>query len=475
MIRIDLPVENSEAKQSRWDKTRGYPKHMNGCDMMKTDVLIIGGGPAGIVTAFAAKQNYPEKEVAIVRKEEKSVIPCGIPYIFGTLGNVEKNLISDDILINNGIKIIVDEIENVNLEKKEVTSKKHGSIEFEKLVFATGSRPVKPPIKGIDRENVFYVYKDPTYLKKLLKKVNESKDIVIIGGGFIGVEFADELRKIGKNVSIVEMLPHLLYASFDDEFCEMAENELKKNGVQIHTSSKVIEIEENYVVLDSGNKIKSDLILLSTGAKPNIELAEKIGLKVSKNGIVVDEYMRTSHPDVFAVGDCAEKRDFFTREEKPVMLASVATAEARIAGANLYKIKAFKQFRGTLGIFATKVGDIALGAAGLIERQAKREGFEYVVGGSEVVDKHPGTLPGTKKIYAKLLFTKQGGFFLGAQIAGGNTVGEMINLIGFAIESGYTAARYATLQIGTHPLLTPAPTAPATLKAAGDALRKIYS
>ncbi len=442
---------------------------------MKTEVLIIGGGPAGIVTALSAKRNYPEKRVVIVRREGRVVIPCGIPYIFGTLKSVEKNLISDEILINNDVKIIIDEIEDVNLEKKEAISKNHGNIKFEKLVFATGSIPVKPPIEGIDRKNVFYVRKDPAYLKELLKKVDKSKDIAIIGGGFIGVEFADELRKIGKKVSIIEMLPHVLYTSFDDGFCEMAEEELKKNRVHVYTNAKVVEIKEDSVILDSGNKIKSDLTLISTGAKPNTKLAEKIGLKVSKNGIVVDEYMRTSHPDIFAVGDCAEKRDFFTREEKPVMLASVAAAEARIAGANLYKIKAFKQFRGTLGIFATKVGDIALGAAGLIERQAKREGFEYVVGRSETTDKHPGTLPETKKIYVKLLFTKQGGFFLGAQIAGGNTVGEIINLMGFAIESGYTAARYATLQIGTHPLLTPAPTAPATLKAAEDALRKIYS
>ncbi len=442
---------------------------------MKTNILIIGGGPAGIVTALAAKRNYPEKKVTIVRREEKAVIPCGIPYIFGTLKSVEKNLISDEVLINKDIKIIVDEIENVNLEKKEVISKNHGNIEFEKLIFATGSRAVKPQIKGIDRKNVFYVYKDFTYLEKLLKQVNDSKDIVIIGGGFIGVEFADELRKMGKRVSIIEMLPHLLYTSFDDELCKMAENELEKNRVHIYTNAKVVEIKEDGVILDSGEKIKSDLILVSTGTRANTELAEKIGLKVSKNGIVVDEYMRTSHSDIFAVGDCAEKRDFFTRKEKTVMLASVATAEARIAGANLYKIKAFKQLKGTLGIFVTKVGDIALGAAGLIEREAKREGFEYVVGKSEVIDKHPGTLPETKKIYVKLLFTKQGGFFLGAQIAGGNTVGEMINLMGFAIESGYTASRYATLQIGTHPLLTPAPTAPATLKAAEDALRKIYS
>jgi len=440
---------------------------------MKTDVLIIGGGPAGIVTAVTAKQNYPEKKIVVVRKEQRVAVPCGIPYIFGTLRDVEKNLIPDSVLTSKGIEILVDEIVDVDTEKKIAKSKEHGNIEFEKLIFATGSKPIKPPIKGIDGNNVFFVKKDPQYLQELLKRVDESEGIVIIGGGFIGVEFADELRKLGKKVSIVEMLPHVLSASFDDDFCALAEEELRRTGVEIYTNSKVVEIKENRVILSSGKEIPGDIVIVSVGARPNTDLAEKIGLKVSKNGIVVDEYMRTSHPDIFAVGDCAEKRDFFTREVKPVMLASVASAEARIAGANLYKIKAFKQFKGTLGIFATKVGNLALGAAGLIERQAKKEGFDYVVGRSEVVDKHPGTLPGTSKVRVKLLFTKQGGFFLGAQIAGGDTVGEMINLVGFAIESGYTASRYMNLQIGTHPLLTPAPTAPATIKAVEDALKKM--
>jgi len=440
---------------------------------MKTDVLIIGGGPAGIVTAVTAKQNYPEKKIVVVRKEQRVAVPCGIPYIFGTLRDVEKNLIPDSVLTSKGIEILVDEIVDVDTEKKIAKSKEHGNIEFEKLIFATGSKPIKPPIKGIDGNNVFFVKKDPQYLQELLKRVDESEGIVIIGGGFIGVEFADELRKLGKKVSIVEMLPHVLSASFDDDFCALAEEELRRTGVEIYTNSKVVEIKENRVILSSGKEIPGDIVIVSVGARPNTDLAEKIGLKVSKNGIVVDEYMRTSHPDIFAVGDCAEKRDFFTREVKPVMLASVATAEARIAGANLYKIKAFKQFKGTLGIFATKVGNLALGAAGLIERQAKKEGFDYVVGRSEVADKHPGTLPGTSKVRVKLLFTKQGGFFLGAQIAGGDTVGEMINLVGFAIESGYTASRYMNLQIGTHPLLTPAPTAPATIKAVEDALKKM--
>ncbi len=445
---------------------------------MKTNVLVIGGGPSGIVTALTAKQRYPGKEVTIVRREKYVVVPCGIPYIFGTLKSVEKDRISDEGLKKKGVDIVVDEVIDLDLKSKKARLRGGEEILFDKLVLATGSKPSIPPIKGVELRNVFPVRKDPEHLKAMLEAIQGSERVTIIGGGFIGVEFADDLASAGYKVTLIELLPHILALSFDDEFCELAEAKLRELGVELRTGTKVVRIEGKEeveaVVLENGERIKSDVVILATGAKPNTELAEKAGLKVSRYGVEVDEYLRTSHPDVFAVGDCAEKRDFFTRKPKSVMLASVATAEARVAGANLYKITSFRQMRGTVGIFATKVGDLALGAAGLIERVAKREGFDYVVGTSKVLDKHPGALPGAHEVRAKLIFTRHGGFFLGGQLAGGFTIGEMINLIGFAIEAGFTAAQYMNLQIGTHPFLTPPPTAPATLKATEDALRKIY-
>jgi len=141
---------------------------------------------------------------------------------------------------------------------------------------------------------------------------------------------------------------------------------------------------------------------LGIGANPNTKLALDAGLELGKGkGIWVDEYMRTVDPDVFAIGDCAGKREFFTRKDAPVMLASIATAEARIAGANLYQLKVLRENKGTIGIFSTYVGGLVLGSAGMTENTAKREGFDVISGKAEVMNKNPPALPGTDKMLIK--------------------------------------------------------------------------
>ncbi len=447
---------------------------------MKTDVLIVGGGPAGVVAALTVKKSYPEKKVVLVKKEEKVLIPCGIPYIFGTLPSVESDLMPNTPLEKNGVELVFDCAEKIDTKNKTILTSAKKEIEFDRLVLATGSQTAKPPIKGVGLKNVFFVEKNMQNIEKLKHALDTAQNIVIIGGGFIGVEIADELRKKEKNVSIVEAAPCLLQQAFDEEFCKAAEQRLENAGIKFYTNALAEELTGNETVEGvkiSGKKsqtLKAELVLICVGTKPNSLLAEKAGLVIGKSGgIVVDEYMQTSEKGIFAVGDCAEKKSFFTRQVSNVMLASTAASEARIAGNNLFSFRVIRQNKGTIAIFSTFVSGLGLGAAGLIESETKKQCFEYVVGEAQAKDMHPGCLPNSSDLHVKMLFSKDSGVLLGCQAMGGKNVGELINLAGFAIQSNATVSEISTLQIGTHPLLTAAPTNHPFVLAAEAAMAKL--
>ena len=444
----------------------------------KINILVIGGGPAGIVSAVTARKYYPDKKILIMRNVENGVIPCGIPYMFASLKSPDENKLGRAILGKNNIDVVVDEAIRI-VRKEKVIEAKSNKYHYEKLVLATGSSPIIPSIPGIDKKGIYPIYKDMDYLKNLIDEIKKVKSVLIIGGSFIGVEFADEISRIkGLNVYLVEMLPNLLEISFDKEFSILAEEKLKSKGINILTSNRVVEFLGNEKVkgvrLENGKEIKIDSVILGVGAVPNTKLATDAGLDLGKGkGIWVDEYMRTSDPDIFAVGDCAGKRDFYTRKDAPVMLASTATAEARIAGANLYQLKVIRENKGTIAIYSTYIDGLVLGSAGLTENRARKEGFEIITGSIEGVDKHPVTLSGANKVKIKLIFSKQSGIILGGQVAGGISCGEVINILGIAIQKRMSITELETLQFATHPYLTSAPTMYPIVLAAQDASGKV--
>jgi NADH oxidase (H2O2-forming) len=446
--------------------------------MDKTDVLIIGGSAGGPVAGITAKRHYKDAKVTVIRKEKEGqvLVPCGLPYIFGTVGAPEKNIIPDALLTGNNIDFIVDEATSIDREAKAVATTSGKSIGYEKLVLATGGLPIIIPIPGKDLENVFCAKKDVDYIKGLLKTLDEVKDVVIIGGGFIGLEFGDELKKRGLNVTIVEMLPHCLQLVFDEDFCSVAENKLKERGIDVKTKVQAEAIlgkkKAEGVRLNTGEELKADLVFMCIGVRPNTDLAQKAGLKIGETkGIWVDDYGRTSDRDIFAIGDCAEKKSFFTKKPSNLRLASIACNEARIVGANLFGLK--RRNEGVVGSFATIIGDSGVGLAGLTETAAKAAGFDVVTSDVKTPDKHPGSIPGATEFRVKLVFERATQQILGGQVCGGITVGEVVNVLSALIQNRMTADAVATFQYGTHPFFTPSPIPYPIVNGAEVALTKL--
>lgn len=447
--------------------------------MKKTDVLIIGSSAAGLVAAVTGKRVYPDKKITVVRKEEKTLVPCGIPYTFASIEGTDNNILpSEKMFENSGIELIINEVISICREEKKCILDNKDEIAYEKLVLATGSVPSIPKwLEGSDLHNVFTVPKEKKYLDDMKTKINEFKKIVVVGAGFIGVELCDELRKTDKQVILIEKLPQVLGLCFDKEISDRAGEVLVNSGVELKTGIGVKRLtgegKVQEVILDNGETIAADAVVLSIGYHPNSKLAKECGLGLSSMGCIkVDEYMRTDDPDIFAVGDCAQKHDFITRKPCCTMLASTACAEARIAGINLFKLFAIKTFSGTISIFSTMIGGVAFGCAGITERQARDEGFDVVIGEFEGMDKHPGSLPNAQKQLVKLIVGQESNVILGGEVIGGPSVGELTNMIGFIIQNRMNINSILTSQIGTHPLLTASPAGYPLLKAAGNAAIK---
>ena len=441
--------------------------------MRTTDVLIIGGSAAGMVAALTGKSSWPKKNFILVKKQKEMMVPCGIPYIFGTLDCSDQNIMPVDAMLEkNGIISLVDEVTSINKENKTVDMASGEIIKYEKLVIATGSIPVMPKwLKGGEKENVFFIPKDKVYLDEMKSQISSCKKIVVIGAGFIGVEFSDELRKHGHEVLLVEKLPDILMLAFDAEISRKIEEILVLRGVEVITGNGIKEIvgekKVEAVILENGQLINADAVILTVGYKPNTKLARDSDIYVDESGfIAVDEYMRTHVKDIFAIGDCAQKRDFITRSRVSTMLASTACAEARIAGMNLFNLNVVKTFSGTIAIYSTAIGDTGFGTAGVTEARAKEEGLDSITGTFEGMDRHPGNLPDAHKQLVKLIAARHSGVIIGGEVIGGSSAGELTNVIGLIIQNRMSVNSLLTSQIGTHPCLTASPAGYPLIKAA---------
>ncbi|MFH1476498.1 MAG: FAD-dependent oxidoreductase [Verrucomicrobiota bacterium] len=444
--------------------------------MRKTDVIIVGGSAAGATAAITARRHYPDKEVLVIRQEKQVLIPCGIPYIFGTLGSPSKNIIPDAMLAKEDVKIAIETVKALDAQRQTLTTNE-GTIAYERLVLATGSLPGRLPVPGFDKDGAFPILKDIAHLEVLQKRLQDSSQVVVIGCGFIGIEFADEIRKLAeKKVAVLEIAPYCLSLAYDEEFCVEMQAAVRSRGIDIRTNAKVAEIQGNSRVesvrLVDGTVIPADIVIFGVGAVSNAEIAKAAGIKLGPTGaIAVDRAMRTSAEHIFACGDCAEKVSFFGGRPSPLRLASIATLEARIAGANLYGVR--REHDGTVGVWSTAIGNLAMATAGLTETAAKQNGYDCIAVVIEGPNRHPGGMPGGAITKLKLVFEKNTGVLLGGQVRGNESAGEIINIVSACIQKRMLAEDIATFQMGTHPALTASPIAYPLVNAAEIAINQM--
>lgn len=406
-------------------------------------IIIIGAVAAG--TSAAAKSRRNSEDAAIVLYERDSFISysgCGMPYYLG--GEVEsaEELTPRDPAFFKA-KYNVDiftrhEVLSVDSDKKSITVKnlfsgKEFTDTYDKLVLATGARAAVPPIKGTNGASVFTLRNigDMNRIKSFID-TSKPKTAAIIGTGFIGLEVCESLTKLGITVTLLERLPQVT-PGLDSDMAVHVEEHLRKSGVTVLTGASVSELTEHGVVLANGQTLGADMILLSTGVRPNTELAQQLGMELGTTGAIkVDAKMRTSIPDIYACGDCIEQTHLVTGKPVYRPLGSTANKTGRIAGDSV--TGGTLEFRGILGTGIFQVFGMAVAQSGLSEREALEQGYEIAC--CHNIKPNKPDYMGGKEMVIKGIADKESGRLLGAQICGFEGVDKRIDVFVTAITFG---------------------------------------
>lgn len=399
-------------------------------------VIIIGGGACGASCATRLRRLDENCEITILeRTNEVSIANCGLPYYCSdVISDRDKILVSNPERFKNMFNIDVKlncEIVEINRDEKYVLTQNNEKFYYDKLVLAQGANPIRPNLEGIDNKNIFTVrtLADADKIKDYVVK-NDINSAVVVGGGFIGVEMAENLAHLGIDTKLVELSDQIL-APVDYEVACFAQNEMRANGVELILSDGVKSFSENEVELTSGRKIASDIVILSIGVRPETTLAQKAGLEVNR-GIKVNGSMQTSDPDIFAGGDSVEVKSFVTGEDVLIPLAGPANRQGRIIADNIFGINSL--YKKSQGTSVLKVFDYTVAAVGYNEKLLKREGIPYwkilTFGNS-----HAGYYPDATSTFYKLLFNSEGKI-LGAQAVGQEGVEKRIDVISSVMRNG---------------------------------------
>jgi CoA-disulfide reductase len=412
---------------------------------MSNKIIIVGGVAGGASAAARLRRLDEDAEIIIFeRGDHISFANCGLPYhIGGVIEEREKLLVQTPEAMEDRFDISVKvkhEVIDINRQKNEVKVKNIKTGEefcesYDNLILSPGADPVQPPLPGLDGDNVFTLRNipDTDEIKGYVDNKKPEK-AVVVGGGFIGLEMAENLQERGLDVSLVEMMDQVM-ASLDCEMAAMIHNHLRSNGINLHLNDGLDKVEhtsgKSNVILQSGEIIAADMIILAIGVSPNTELAKKADLEIGETGgIKVDKKLRTSGEDIYAIGDVIEVEHFVTGEAVHIPLAGPANKQGRIVSGNICGRD--KEYKGTQGTAIAKVFDLAVGSTGSSEKQLKEAGIDYQV--SYTVSKnHAGYYPGAVPMTVKIIFTPKEGRLLGAQIVGYDGVSKRTDIFATAI------------------------------------------
>ncbi len=419
-------------------------------------IVIVGGVAGGMSAATRLRRLDANAEIVVLEKSgHVSYANCGLPYyVGGVIENEESLFLQTPESLHARFRLdvrVLTEVVGFNASEKSVevhdlVSGAKSKISYDKLILSPGASPVVPPIPGVEKALTLRTVED---VEKIFARVQKRpRNAVVIGGGFIGVEVAENLVHKGISTSIIEALPQVL-APLDPEMATLVAEELTQKGVNLVLGNAVASINADSVTLDSGDVLPSDLVILAIGVRPDIALAKGAGLRVGeRGGIEVDEFNRTSNWDIYAVGDAAEKRDSLDGSATLVPLANIANRHGRVVADHING----RQVRSvsTIGTAIVKVFDLTIATTGWNEKRlvaSKRPHF--------VIHTHPsshaGYYPGAKSMALKLIFDSATGEILGAQGIGTEGVDKRIDVIATAIRGGLSAPELADLELAYAP------------------------
>lgn len=414
--------------------------------------VIVGGVAGGMSTAARLRRLDERAEIVVFERGEYiSYANCGLPYYIGGVIKERSNLLVQTVesfarRFNVDVRV-KSEVLKIDREKKEVLVRdlrtgNEYTEKYDKLVLSPGATPVKPPIPGIDLPNIFTLrdIRDTDRIKEFIDS-NKPRRALIVGAGFIGLEMAENLARRGILVTIVEAMEQVM-GVIDFEMAALVHQHLKTKNVEFYLKDSVASFDKDLdgrivVNLSSGRKLSVDMVILSIGVRPESKLAKEAGLEIGERGhIVVNDYLQTSDPDIYAIGDAIEVYHPVIKKKIGIPLAWPANLQGRIVADNIV-FGNVRKYKGSIGTAIAKVFDITVAVTGATEKLLKREGipYKYVI---IHPSSHAGYYPGALPMSLKLIFSPEDGRILGAQAVGYDGVDKRIDVLSTAIQAGLT-------------------------------------